>query len=64
MSLKLNGTVNKMRKVVGCFGKDRGCKGGKGYGYDYEECPRKLSVIDPNFDLQIRWIYVFCSTSA
>lgn len=31
-----------------------GCKGGKGYGYDYEECPWKLSVIDPNFDLQIR----------
>ena len=30
------------------------CKGGKGYGYDYEECPWKLSVIDPNFDLQIR----------
>lgn len=39
------------------------CKGGKGYGYDYEKCPRKLSLIDPNVDLQIPWIYVFCSTS-
>lgn len=55
--------LTKFVKLLVVIARIELCKGGKGYGYDYEKCPRKLSLIDPNVDIQIPWIYVFCSTS-
>ena len=55
--------LTKCVKLLVVFARIELCKGGKGYGNDYEKCPRKSSLIDPNVDLRIPWIYVFCSTS-